>query len=336
VRAFVASQFETAAFYSSTTAPGAHLTPFEAFEVLGRPFCIAAALSVSLLPFVRDARARLLGLFPLVYVTAFWGRPVRAYYMAAPAAGWCVLIGACLGIVLCGLGWDAPTAEPTASAAAASPSLRAQILSGTIGLGALLLVAWAPSSTLDEDRRFVSNATRARNWLYEHVPSGTRLFHYGDFIHGPRLVTSSWKAESQCADFFDYGRRSYHFYRSAAKEAYADYRSQGRPWYTIDSFGRFPEPARKVSKHWLTRSLAARARRYGQEYIILAGFGMGGDYRRLGYSWFDQVELAQQFDNIAIFRVPSVAPRSDGDEAGSEGSEGEPDAALAGTHDAGG
>jgi len=328
LRAFVTNQFETAAYYSGPNAPGAHLTAFSALEALGWPFCAAAGLAVLLLPFVRDARARLIGLFPLVYVTAFWGRPVRTYYMAAPAAAFCVLIGIWLGIVLCGLGWDAPTADVSGSPRAAAPSVRAQALSVALGLAALVGVAWLPSSSLDESRRVISTYTLARDWIHEHIPSGTALFHYGRFSHGPRLVTSDWKAESEWADFFDYGRSAYRFYDAAARKAYADYRSQGRPWYAIESFRSPPEPAPKLQRRWLGKSLAERASERGQQYIILAGMRTdNGDYRQLGYSWFDQVELAQQFRDIAIFRVLPPAPPSGGAPA--------PGAALAGK-DAGG
>jgi hypothetical protein len=155
------------------------------------------------------------------------------------------------------------------------------------------------------------------------------LFHYGRFNHGPRLVTSDWKAESEWADFFDYGRSDYRFYDAAGRKAYEDYRSQGRPWYAIESFRAPPEPARKLQRRWLGKSLAQRASGRGQQYIILAGIRTDtGDYRPLGYSWFDQVELAQQFRDIAIFRVLPPAPPS--------GSAPAPGAALAGKDDAGG
>jgi hypothetical protein len=327
LRAFVAGQFETASYYSGPRAPGAHLTPFEALEPLGWPFCAAAALSVLLLPFVRDVRARFLGLFPLLYVTAFWGRPVRAYYMAAPAAAFCVLIGACVGIVLCGLGWDTPTAAAPGAPGTAAPSVRAQTLSGALGLGALIGIAWIPSSSLDDARSLVGNITRARNWIYEHVPTGTAMFHFGRFSHGPRLVTSHWNWEAKWADFFDFGRRDYPFYRAAAEKAYEEYRRQGRPWYALEGYGYLPEPARALRKPWLSERLAQRASQRGQQYIILAGFRTGPDYRELGYSWFDQVELAQQFGDIAIFRVPPAAPPSDA---------AAPDAALAGAKGSGG
>ena len=313
LRAFVATQFETAAYYSRPQAPGAHLTAFDALKLLGWPFCAGTALAVLLLPFVPDARARLMGLFPLVYVTAFWGRPVRYYYMAAPGAACCVLIAMCVGIVLCGLGWDAPTAAASGSLRAAAPSVRAQALSGALCLSALVMIAWLPASSLDASRRVISSSTLARDWIHEHVPSGTALFHYGRFSNGPRLVTSDWKAESNWADFFDYGRADYRFYRAAARSAYDKYRSQGRPWYVIESFRGIPEPAQTLRQHWLAKSLAQRAGQRGQRYIILAGVRTDDfDYRGLGYSWFAQVELAQQFRDIAIFRVPPPVSTSAG------------------------
>jgi hypothetical protein len=130
------------------------------------------------------------------------------------------------------------------------------------------------------------------------------MFHYGRFVHGPRLVNSDWKAQTRWADFFDYGRSDYRFYRTAAKEAYEDYRAQGRPWYAIESVRSIPQPIQTLQKRWLGTSLARRASGLGQKYIILAGIRtLGSDYRLLGYRWFDQVELVQQFREIAIFRV---------------------------------
>lgn len=311
LQAFVTDQFATAAYYSGPKAPGAHQTAFDVLTSLGWPFCVAAALSALLPVFVRDARARLIALFPLVYMTAFWGRPVRGYYMLAPAAASCVLIGVCVGLVLCSLGWDAPTAQPSGSAGGAAPSVRAQTQSGALCLAAALAIAAIPSSALNGARLLISSSTLARDWILANIPSGTALFQYGRFSHGPRLVTSDWHEEAKWADFFDYGRSHYDFYVAAAKHAYAEYRSQGRPWYAIESYRAIPEPAQTLEKRWLARSLAKRANERGQKYIILAGVRtVGNDYRLLGYRWFDQVELVQQFREIAIFRVLPEAPPS--------------------------
>ena len=312
LRAFIATQLETTAYYSGPRAPGAHLTPFEALASLQWPFCAAAALGVLLLVFVRDLRARLIALFPLLYMMAFWGRPTRLYYLVAPAMALCIVIGIGLGILLCRLGWDAPAAGETperlAGRAPAASIVRNTALSAALCLALATGLIWTPAWALEGMRGNVDTAALARHWIYEHIPSGTALFHYGRYPGGPRLVASSWKTESRWADFFDYGRADYRFYRNAARQAYQEYRSAGRPWYEIEAHSVRPEPAGSASsKTWLTRSLAKRARDNHQEYIILAGYRVE-DYRQLGYGWFDQVELAQQYPGEAILRVLPAPP----------------------------
>ena len=133
-------------------------------------------------------------------------------------------------------------------------------------------------------------------------------------------MAASWRAERQSSDFFEYGRANYVFYERAAHKAYDDYRSQGRPYYDIELFGAKPDVAAHT-RSWLRKSLASRALKNGQEYILLANY-RPADYRELGYSWFDSVELAQQFDNLAIFRVPKPSPANPPAIAGSEPSGG--------------
>lgn len=313
LRAFLAAQLETSSYYSGPKAPGAHTTPFHALYSLQWPFCVAAALSVLALVFVRDLRGRLIALFPLLYITAFWGRPTRNYYMVAPAMALCIVVGIGVGILLCRLGWDTPAeAEtPERPAALASYPVRNALLSAAFCLALAVGVVWTPAWALEARRVEIDTAALARHWIYDNIPSGTALFHYGRYPAGPRLVASSWSDEAHWADFFDYGRTAYKFYRKAAQQAYEQYRSAGRPWYVIEGYQVKPEPVAANPKSWLTRSLANRAREKHQQYIILAGYRFD-DYRELGYHWFDQVELAQQYAGETILRVlpapPSEAP----------------------------
>ncbi len=305
LRAFLAAQLETSSYYSGPKAPGAHSTPFQALYSLHWPFCVAAALSILLLVFVRDLRARLIALFPLLYITAFWGRPTRSYYMVAPAMALCIVIGIGVGIALCRLGWDAPAGADASErpAASASSAIRNAALCLALAAG----VIWAPAWGLEARRVEIDTAALARHWIYENIPSGTGVFHYGRYPAGPHLVASSWSDESRWADFFDYGRSAYKFYRKAAQQAYEQYRNAGRPWYVIEGYQVKPEPIAANSKAWLIKSLARRARDKHQQYIILAGHRFD-DYRELGYHWFDQVELAQQYAGETILRVLPAPP----------------------------
>jgi hypothetical protein len=313
LRAFIASQLETSAYYSGSQAPGSHLTPFQALYDLQWPFCTAAALSVLLLVFVPDLRARVIALFPLVYMTAFWGRPTRIYYMVAPAMALCIVIGIGAGILLCRLGWDAPAGAETPhvpAAGRAASVVRNAALSALFCLALAAGVIWTPAWALEARRVDIDTAALARHWIYENIPSGTALFHYGRYPAGPHLVASSWKEEARWADFFDYGRNDYKFYRDAARQAYEEYRRAGRPWYEIEGHQARPDPVSASSKTWLTRSLAKHARDNHQQYIILAGYRLD-DYRLLGYRWFDQVELAQQYAGEAILRVLPEPPKEE-------------------------
>lgn len=312
VKEFVQAQTNATSYYSGPNAPGAHLTAFEALRSLRQPWLISAALCTVLVVFVRDRRVKLLTLFPLVYSSAFWGRPVRTYYMVAPAMTMCVVIGICVGLLLerPRFGGGELPSEVEAEALAAPPQAPARwsgfLLGAGLCLAFLASVTWVPVRDLYLEKQLVSNVTLAREWIHAQIPGGTKLFHYGTFAGGPRLVASSWKQEAAWADFFDYGREKYEFYRQAFRKAYVEYRLQGAPYYDIDSFRATAEPAKNV-KPWLSRGLARRAAKSGQEYIILGGY-RAEDYRELGFSWIDEVEAVQQFGKVVIFRVPQLPP----------------------------
>ncbi|MEO8184361.1 MAG: glycosyltransferase family 39 protein [Deltaproteobacteria bacterium] len=312
LRTFIQGQIKATNYYSGPNAPGAHLTAFQPLATLAEPLQIAMPVCVLLMPFVRDTRARLIALFPLLYATAFAGRPVRTYYMVAPAMALCLSIGIVVGLVLCRLGLDARAPERGSSGvpigSAPVPTWPAFSLGCAVSLALVALLSWYPVNGMDGLRRTTTPPTLARAWIHEHIPSGTRLFHYGTFAGGPRLVSSSWQQESKWADFFDYGRENYEFYQTAFRKAYDDYRSQGRPYYDIDSYLAAPDSVKSgKTRGWLARSLARRAAKEGREYIILGSY-RGEHYQDLGYSWIDEVELAQEFGRIAIFRVPQPPP----------------------------
>lgn len=309
LKEFIRAQSNATAYYSGPSAPGSHLSAFEALHELRAPLIISAGLSTLAMVFVRDARAKLLALFPLVYATAFWGRPVRTYYMVAPAMVLCLVIGISVGLLLerRRLGESGALVERNAPARTGeAPASATVLLAPGLALAFIALVTWAPVRGLHAESQRLTNYTLSREWIHAHIPSGTKLFHYGRFAAGPRLVAATPKQAAAWADFFDYGRQNYEFYSRAFRQAHKGYLAQGRPYYDIHSHRVAAEQANKV-KPWLARSLAKRALQEGWDYIILAGY-RGDHYQQLGYTWIDQVELVQQFGKVAIFRVPRPAP----------------------------
>jgi len=311
---FIQGQRDAMSYYSGPKAPGQHRNVFETLPQLGAPFLIAAGLSLLAMPFVRDARARLVALFPLFYATAFWGRPMRNYYLVAPAMALCLVIGIGVGLLLRRLGWDAPAgsgSEPERDAAGASGTPRG----GWLGLGlALALVAYAAypvSIKLDLARRTPTSVTLAREWIHQNVPFGTGIFQYGTVAGGPGLVAMDWKQTMRTTAFFQYGREHYDFFERAYRKAYQDYVARGRPRYALEDYAEAPIVV-KDPKHppdWVQRGLVRRALERKQEYIILGSFKSSDtDVFKLGYSWLSSVKLAAQFGRVAIFQVPKPPP----------------------------
>jgi hypothetical protein len=302
---FVKGQLEATRYYSGSNAPGLHLDAFQAAATLEAPFLLAACASLAIVLYLPDLRARLIASFPLIYVTAFWGRPVRTYYLVAPALALCWIIGIAAGHLL-----ERWRLEPRESGAPMRPPALRWLAFAAL----LLLVAGASyqnARRLDEVRRTPFSATEARAWIHAHIPSGTALFQYGAYTGsgGPILVADDAKREAELAQFFEYGRERYDFYRRAYREAYARYASQGRPRYAIEIFRASPEPkASNKAPAWLTTNLDRRAQRRGQQYILLSYYRGAEDVLQLGYDWLPRVELVQQFGRIALFRVPDAAP----------------------------
>jgi hypothetical protein len=234
---------------------------------------------------------------------------VRHYYLVAPAMCLCLVIG--VGVALClervGVARWAATARPRAHALTAG------------GLSLLVAgIVFQPWRDLVAARRTTSSTTLAENWVHANIPSGTKVYHCGRFIDGPRLVATRSKQQREWGDYFEYGRTNYRFLRQAFDLAYADYRAQKRPVYDLEVTTR---DLRKKPPHWLSRFLDRHAIEHGQEYIILAGFHGVENVLDLHFDWFSRVELLQQFGQIAIFRVPKPAAKQGEALVNAEGAE---------------
>lgn len=293
---FIDGQRHAISKYSGPNAPGTHLNALAALMPLGLGFLLLAGASLLATLFFRDARTRLIALFPLVYCLAFWGRPVRHYYVVAPAMGLCLVVAVVVGRLLEQLEHS-----------------RARKITQAAIVALLLGINIPPIHALAQIARQVSGATRARNWIEANIPSGTKIFYFGVFERGPRLVASDPSVQANWADYFEYGRNKYAFLKQAFRLAYADYVKAHRPVYDLESTDFRAEPLKlKTTPAWLWRSLDRRARARGQEYIVMARRGSYEPVLDLGYPWFKNVELVKEFDYVALFRVPPLpAPNAD-------------------------
>jgi Dolichyl-phosphate-mannose-protein mannosyltransferase len=287
---FIESQRAAVTLHSGHARASRRSIP-DTFLLLGIPFLACTAASALLLAIGRDRRALVIGLFVLVYVGAFVGRDSRTYFMVAPAAALCILLG---------YGWA-----------------RVEALLARLPMQRWLRWAWVPLAAL-----LSVSTVRARwqlslrdnpvlatsRWVRANVPSGTRVFHLGGRPYGTYLVPTSEKLQSQWGDHFDYGRIRYRFFREAFHLGYENYIKSGQPRYVIEVRDEGPQPrGTNRNKRWVTDSLVRRAREKKQKYIILAGF-RERDVRDLGYPWFEQAILEKQVSGIAIFRVPDAPP----------------------------
>lgn len=302
LRRFITAQRQAIAFYSGDSAPGLHQSLLQAFAPLGYGFGAIALPCLLLVLWRGDARARLIASFTLIYCAAFWGKPIRNYYLVAPAMASCLVIGIGAGVLL----------DHARRSARETPR---RWLEPLLALTLIACVTFGPLARLEEIRHEISNQTLAREWILSHVPSGTRIFHFGSFNDGPRLVSMNAKQQQRFGDYFEYGRANYPFLREAFRLAYADYTASGRPRYRLEVSAVAPVAASQQEPAWLAHSLDQHAREKQQEYIVLAGFGGVRDPRELGYRWLRSVELVAQFEWIAIFHVlplPSGSPISAG------------------------
>jgi hypothetical protein len=226
-----------------------------------------------------------------VYVGAFVGRAARTYFMVAPAAALCILMGYGLARVQ---GW-----------------LGARPLSRGLEWAWLPLAAglvFGPAQSIISRSMRPNLILEAAAWIHANVPANTRIFHFGRRPYGAYLVANDRKLQARWGDHFEYGRSHYRFLRQAFESAFASYAKSGRPRYVIEMRDESPRARRtKQNKRWLTDGLLRRARERKQKYIILYGY-RERDVRELGYPWFGDAVLEQQFGDVAIFRVPDAAP----------------------------
>jgi hypothetical protein len=289
---FITAQREAIALYGGESAPGRHENLIQAFAPLGHGFgaialpCLLAAL------WRGDRRTKLIAAFVLIYSGAFLGKPIRHYYLVAPAMALCLVIGIGAAVSL----------ERGRKSGRGTPQLW-RLLEPLLALALIACVAVAPLLRLDEIRKEISNQTLAQEWILSHVPAGTRIFQFGTFNDGPRLVSMSDRQQARFGDYFEYGRTNYAFLREAFRIAYEGYVASGRPRYRLEVTSISPVLASEQKPAWLARSLDQHAREKQQEYIVLAGFSGATDPRELRYRWLRSVELAAQFEWIAIFHL---------------------------------
>jgi hypothetical protein len=274
-----------------------------------------AALSAALLCIVRkDPRGLVVASFLGVYLAAFSGRASRHYYMVAAAVAACLLVAHGFALAV---SWATSRGR------------------GWVGWGWLpvagVLVTPCVSTVLSRTSS-PPYATIARQWLYDHVPAGTRIVYVGWRGSGPRLVSTSKKTQARWGEHFAYGRDHYQFLMQAFEQGYADYKARGGIRYALATRRDKPHPrgTKGVPKS-ISDSLLKTAQAKKQAYIILAGVSVP-DVHDLHYRWFDSAILEQQFGGIAIFRVPDApeaaaavtAPEPEAPDAASEATSPQP------------
>lgn len=260
------------------------------FEALELPFQVSLAASVVFALVKRDRRALLVLSFILIYSAALWDRTAHDHMVAAAVAS-------CLSI---GYGFAALIPR-----AGASRSLHRWARWSWLPV-ALALVAPA-FAVLWPGATRVSDRTLARRWIHRNVPSGTGIFQVGACSDGPRLVAANLEDQEQLGGYFAQGRRRDAFLDEAFRRAHAAYVGSGRPIYSLQVHDRTPRAASSSAmQRWVTDSLVKRARRRKQRYIVLSGYAEQ-DVRSLGYRWFAEAVLRQQFRSIAIFEVPGAS-----------------------------
>ncbi|HTV19725.1 MAG TPA: glycosyltransferase family 39 protein [Polyangiaceae bacterium] len=287
IQKFIQSQREAVALHSGN-ALAARADISTIFLMLRVPFLTFAALAAVAGLAGRDRRVLLILLFVGVYVAAFVGRAARTYFMVAPVAALCLLVG--YGFA------------------------RAQAWLGTRPLARWFEWAWlpiaaasiyAPALLIDLWTERPSPALATYRWMEANAAPGSRVFHLGGRPYGTYLVTNSEKVQSGWGDHFEYGRYKYRFLKEAFHKAFSEYPASGRPRYAIEVRDEVPLPrSAKKNSRWITDGLVKHAREKKQQFIILVGFR--GRVLDLGYTWFKQATLEQEFDRIAIFRVPDA------------------------------
>ncbi len=296
LREFVTSQREAITLHSG----GKLFARQEVADSLRRlrlPFLIAAGTSLVLVLVRRNGPGLLCALFVAVYLAALQGRASRDYFLVAPAAASCLLIGhgwvtarELLGKSRRGAGW---LTSPAAAWA-------------WLPLAALLLLR--PLTAHASRAQQPHHASAARHWIHEHIPTGTRMFFLGWRPSGPLLVAAHEKVQSRWGDHFDYGRSHYAFLRQAFHLGYESYLKSGQPRYalTVHDDLVYPRKSKRTPRR-ISDNLLKESQDKQIKFIILAGY-REARWQDLGYPWFSQVTVEREFGKIVIFKVPEPAP----------------------------
>jgi hypothetical protein len=303
---FITSQREAVALHSGDTLH-ARVDLWVIWQGLGWGFVGALGASALLVLATRDPRAILPALFIAVYLAAVYGRAARTYFMVAPAAAGCLLIGH---------GWVAAR-----ELLARWRRRREQRAPGGLAMTwvdspwarwgwapVAALIAYGPSSTSWRRAARPNLGVEARQWIHDNIPSMTRIFFVGWRPAGPQLVASNEKIEARWGDHFDYGRTNYAFLKQAFHLGFERYMQSDRPRYALTVHDDLPHTrASRKTPRRITDSLLREAQQKKLSYIILTGY-REKSYRDLGYPWFDGATLEREIGKTAIFRVPPPTP----------------------------
>jgi hypothetical protein len=302
---FVSSQREAIELHSGNTLQ-ARRDIDAIFLRLGLPFVGAGLASAALAVAFREPRALLPLLFIVVYVAAFYGRAATSYFMVAPAAAACLMIGHAW--VTVGALAERKLAQRVARRGRPPPSGGWQRVTPWAWAPLWVLLAALPLGSLYELARRPNLTEQAEQWIYANVPSGTRLFWVGWRPSGPRLVASNEKVQARWGDHFDYGRDNYAFLKQAFHLGFERYIQSDKPRYALSVHDDVPySRASKRTPRRITDGLLEEARKKQIAYIILAGY-REAHWRDLGYRWFGAATLAAEFGKTAIFEVLAQAP----------------------------
>jgi hypothetical protein len=286
IQSFIESQRAAVTLHSGNALEARRSIP-DTFAMLRVPFIACAALSLVLVAIARDRRALVIVLFVVVYLAAFVGRASRQYFIVAPAAALCILLG---------YGWA------RVEALFALRRIERWVRWAWVPIGALVIAV--PANAYSQLTLRPHPVIETYAWIKANVPPGSRIFHLGGRAYGTYLVPTDEKLQSRWGDHFDYGRHRYSFLKKAFHLGYQRYVESGQPRYALEVRDEVPRPrSANRNRRWITDGLVRRAREKKQKYIIVAGYRQS-DVHDLGYKWFDQAILEKQARGIAIFRVP--------------------------------
>jgi hypothetical protein len=297
IRKFIQSQQEAVALHSGDTLH-ARQNIADSLSKLRMPFLLAAAVS-ALLVLVRASGPGFLPLlFIAVYFAALQGRASRDYFLVAPAVACCLLIGH---------GWVAARELLSSKSRKGGAWASSRWAAWAWAPFAVLLLA-KPMEALWRRAQQPSQSSLARQWIHEHIPTGTRMFFIGWRPSGPWLVATNEKVQSRWGDHFDYGRSHYAFLRQAFHLGFESYAKSGKPRYalTVHDDLVYPRKSKRTPRR-ISDNLLQESQGKQIKYIILAGY-RDAHWQDLGYPWFSQVTVEREFGKTVIFRVPEPAP----------------------------